>query len=274
MLEQKDLSQMLETAIVAANLAGRLAMKEISHLKVSVKNNNEYVTQADARCQQVIIDRIKKIYPHHGFIAEEGKQGGIFKQPPKNNEPYWWVIDPIDGTNNFAHQMFLFTVSIAVMYQGEPIVGAIFDPATESIFTAVKNGKAQLNTRRMAVSEDKINKFSSIGLDSSFDNGVPAWARQIMKRTRYRNLGTTALQFAYVASGGLVATLVSCAKLWDIAAGALIVESAGGIITDWKGKKIFPVDTNNYQGGEFHALAANKKVHGEIIKLLSTNNEL
>jgi myo-inositol-1(or 4)-monophosphatase len=267
MLEQKDLSQMLETAIVAARLAGQLAMEEMRHIKVSIKNNNEYVTQADARCQQVIIDRIKENYPDHGFIAEEGSQGRLFKQPPRADD-FWWAIDPIDGTNNFVHRMLLFTVSIGLIYKGEPVVGVIFDPATESMYTAAKGGEAQLNTRRITVSEDKINKFSSVGLDSSFDNGVPAWACEIMKRTRYRNLGTTALQLAYVAGGGLVATLVSSAKLWDIAAGSLIVESAGGVITDWKGGKIFPVDTNNYQGGEFNAIAANKRVHAEILQLL------
>jgi len=272
MLEQKDLSQMLETAIVAARLAGQLAIEELKNIKVSIKNNNEYVTQADSRCQQVIIDRIKENYPDHGFIAEEGSQGRLFKQPPRADD-FWWAIDPIDGTNNFVHRMFLFTVSIGLIYKGEPVVGVIFDPATESMYTAAKGGEAQLNTRRITVSEDRINKFSSIGMDSNFDNGVPAWACEIMKRTRYRNLGTTALQFAYVASGGLVATLVSSAKLWDIAAGSLIVESAGGVITDWKGGKIFPVDTTNYQGGEFNAIAANKKVHAEILQLLLMNNE-
>jgi myo-inositol-1(or 4)-monophosphatase len=149
-LEQRNLSRLLETAIVAARLAGQRAMEELNFIKASIKSDREMVTQADARCQQIIIDRIKETYPDHGFIAEEGSEDNIFKQPPRGAEPLWWVIDPIDGTNNFAHRMLLFSISIAVMYQGEPIVGAIFDPPTDSMFTAVKGGEAQLNSRRTA----------------------------------------------------------------------------------------------------------------------------
>jgi myo-inositol-1(or 4)-monophosphatase len=109
-LEQRDLSRILETAIVAARLAGQRAMEEINYIKASVKNATELVTQADARCQQIIIDRIKENYPDHGFVAEEGDEGKIFKQPPRGAELLWWVIDPIDGTNNFAHRMLFFAI--------------------------------------------------------------------------------------------------------------------------------------------------------------------
>ena len=267
-LEQRDLSQLLETAIVAARLAGQHAMEELNFIKASIKNDNEMVTQADIQCQRIIIDRIKETYPDHGFIAEEGTDGGIFKQPPRSADAIWWVIDPIDGTNNFAHKMLFFTVSIAVMHEGEPIVGVIFEPATDSMFTAVKGDDAQLNARRITASDDGITAFSSIGLDSHFDDGVPKWACEIMQRTRFRNLGTTALQLAYVAKDSLVATIVTCPKLWDIAAGAVIDQAAGALFTDWQGNKIFPVELENYDGGTFQTLAANKKVHSELIQLV------
>lgn len=267
-LEQRDISQMLETAVVAARLAGQRAMEEISFLKVSIKNDSELVTQADVKCQQIIINRIKENYPDHGFIAEEGKEGKIFKQPPRGEKPLWWLIDPIDGTNNFAHKMLFFTTSIAVMYEGEPIVGVIFEPATDSMFTAVKGSQAKLNGRTISASEDTMHKYSSVGLDSHFDDGVPGWACEIMQRTRFRNLGTTALQLAYVANGSLTATIVNCPKLWDIAAGKAIVEAAGAVMTDWQGGKIFPVDLESYEGQEFQVLTANKKVHADIVKLI------
>jgi len=268
-LEQRDLSRMLETAIVAARLAGQRAMEEINFIKASrVKNDNELVTETDARCQQIIVDRIKETYPDHGFIAEEGSDDRIFKQPPRGAEPIWWVIDPIDGTTNFAHRMLLFTISIAVMHEGEPIVGVVFDPATESMFTAVKGGEAQLDARRINAGEETISEFSNVGLDSYFDDGVPGWVCEIMQRTRFRNLGTTALQFAYVAKGSLIATIAHRPKLWDIAAGALIAEVAGAIVSDWKGGKIFPVDLDSYEGQELQILTANKKVHPELLKLI------
>ena len=267
-LEQRNLSRMLETAIVAARLGGQRAMEEINFIKASVKSGSELVTQADVRCQQIIVDRIKETYPDHGFIAEEGGEDKIFKQPPRGAEAVWWVIDPIDGTNNFAHQMLLFTISIAVMYEGEPIVGVIFEPATDSMFTAVKGGEAQLNSRRITASKDKIDKFSSIGLGSHFDDGVPGWVCEIMQRTRFRNLGTAALQLAYVAKGGLIATIVSRAKLWDIAAGAMIAEAAGAIVSDRQGGKIFPVELDSYEGAELQVITANKKVDADLLKLL------
>ncbi len=267
-LEQRNLSMMLETAIVAARLAGQRAMEEINFIKATVKNASELVTQADTRCQQIIIDRIKETYPDHGFIAEEGVEGKLFKQPPRGAEPVWWLIDPIDGTNNFAHRMLFFTVSIAAMYQGRSIVGVVFEPATESMFTAVEGGEAQLNGRRITASEDKMDEFSSVGLDSHFHSEVPAWAGEIMKRTRFRVLGTTALQLAYVANGGLIATIAHDQKLWDIAAGAFIAEAAGAVVSDWQGGKIFPVDLDGYEGDRFRILAANKKVHAELLELL------
>ncbi|MFQ6034829.1 MAG: inositol monophosphatase family protein [Sedimentisphaerales bacterium] len=263
---------MLETAIVAARLAGQRAMEEISFIKASVKNATELVTQADARCQQIIIDRIKETYPDHGFIAEEGNQGKIFKQPPRAVVPIWWLIDPIDGTNNFAHQMLLFTISIAAVYKGEPMVGVIFDPATDSMFTAVKGREAQLNGRRIMAGKETMDEFSSVGLDSHFqcDDGVPGWAGEIIRRTRFRNLGTTALQIAYVAKGSLIATIVNTPKLWDIAAGTVIAQAAGAVISDWQGEKIFPLDVDSYEGQEFRTIVANKKVHPQIVELLKS----
>ena len=165
--------------------------------------------------------------------------------------------------------MLLFTISIAVIYEGQPIVGVIFEPATDSMFTAVKGGEAQLNSRRITASEETMDKFSSVGLDSHFDNGVPGWVCEIMQRTRFRNLGTTALQLAYVAKGSLIATVASDPKLWDIAAGTVIAEAAGAIVTDWQGGKIFPLDLEGYEAQQFQLLAANKKVHAELLELLN-----
>jgi len=192
-LEHKDLRRLLETAVVAARLAGQRAMEELQFIKVSVKNGRELLTQADGRCQRIIVDRVKENFPDHGFIGEEGVDGGIFKQPPRGGEDLWWVIDPIDGTNNFAHKMLDFAVSIAVCCEGQPIVGVIFEPATDSMFTAFKDGEAQLNGRRITVSEEKLERFASVGFDSNFDDSSAGWMCELMKRTKFRNFGTTAL---------------------------------------------------------------------------------
>jgi myo-inositol-1(or 4)-monophosphatase len=283
-LEKKDLNLILETAVTAARLAGRKALESQNHLVVSVKNGNELVTQADSLCQQIIIEQIRIKFPEHGFIAEEGKEGAIFKQPPKNSEQIWWVIDPIDGTNNFANQMPFFSVSIAAMKDGLPIVGVVFEPATDSMFTAVKNGQAKLNDKPIysepvepilakAVRRRRIGQFSSVALDpptADFDKKVAAWACKIMQITKFRNFGSTAMHLAYTAKGSLAAGIFSHAKLWDIAAGALIAESAGAIVSGWNGEQIFPVNLDSYGGQPFKVVAANKKAHPEIIKLINT----
>ena len=267
-IDHSKLSSLLETAIVAARAAGQMAIEELEYLKVSIKNNNEFVTQADVKCQNEIITIIKRNFPDHGFIAEEGNEGKSLLVPPRGDDKIWWVIDPIDGTNNFAHKLLSFTVSIAAICDGEPIVGVIFEPATDSIYTAVKDGQAQLNGRSIEAGDTKIDMFASIGLDSNFDNGVPQWTQYIMQHTRYRNFGTTALHLACVAKGGLIACIVRGAKLWDIAAGTLIVETAGGLVTDWQGKKLFPINLDSYQHRTFDTMAANKTIQRELIELL------
>jgi len=267
-IDHGQISRILETAIVAARLAGQKAMEEMDYTKATFKNSEELVTEADTKCQTIIIDRIKETYPDHGFIAEEGGDGGIFKQTPRGTDDIWWVIDPIDGTNNFAHKLPLFSISIGVMSEGKPIVGVIFAPALESMFTAFEGGDAQLNSRRINASEDDLSDLTSIGLDSLFKEHVPEWAQEIIKRTMYRNLGSAALQMAYVANGSLIANINTGTKLWDMAAGTLIAQRAGALATNWKGDSLFPVDLNNYEGGKFDVLVANQKVHPQLTEML------
>ncbi|OHB65577.1 MAG: hypothetical protein A2Y77_06460 [Planctomycetes bacterium RBG_13_62_9] len=267
-LEQKDLSEILEAAIVAARLAGQHAMEEMRFVKAVRKNEGELVTQADAQCQQIIIQRIRETHPDHGFIAEEGDEGRFFKRPPLGKPAIWWAIDPIDGTNNYAHGIPIFTVSVAALYEGEPVVGVVFQPATDSMFTAVKGSEAQLDGRRILASEDGIGPFTSVGLDSHFGSELPPWVYDIIRQSRYRNFGTTALHLAYVARGGLVAAIMCTPKLWDIAAGTAIAEAAGAVVTDWSGKRIFPLDLDNYDGQSYQVIAANEKSHRELLEIM------
>ncbi len=273
-MEKRQLSQLQETAIVAARMAGQHALELMSYAKGRVKENNGYrelVTQADPQCQKIIIDRIKETYPDHGFIAEEGREDKLFKQPPRGDEEIWWAIDPIDGTNNYAHQLPIFAVSIAAMHEGRPVAAAIFDPATESMFTAVLDGNAQLNSRRINASDEKMCEFSTIGIDSHFDwRGHDAeWTLKMMTQTRFRDIGSTALQFSYVAKGSFIATVQPGPKLWDIAAGTLIVERAGGKVTDFQGNPVFPLNLEEYSGRKFKTVASNASAHPAILNLIN-----
>lgn len=267
-LEQRDISRMLETAVVAARLAGQRAMEDIRYTKSSIKNGDELVTVADATCQKIIMDRIKETYPDHGFICEEGPDGKYLSQPPRSSEQIWWAIDPIDGTNNYAHGMLNFCVMVGAIYEGIPVVGVIFEPATESMYTAATGTDAQLNASRINVSQDDIDKLSSVSIDSHFSDSQQPAILELIRMTRFRNLGTTGMHLAYVAKGALVGAVVSRIKIWELAAASIIIENAGGILTDQNGDKIFPVDPAQYTGQSYAIAAANKKAHPKLLKML------
>jgi myo-inositol-1(or 4)-monophosphatase len=154
------------------------------------------------------------------------------------------------------------------MYEGEPVVGVIYDPATDSMFTAVKGGEARLNNRRINAGNEGFDKFCSVGTDSFFDNGVPKWVIALMEKARSRTLGSSCLQLAYLAKGSLIGVVFVRPKIWDVAAGVLIAESAGAIVSDWKGNKLFPMNLDNYAGQELMTVGANKKVYEEMLALL------
>jgi len=267
-LQQHDYSQILETAVVAARLAGQRAMEAMSYVKASVKGETELVTEADGQCQQIIVDHVKATFPDHGFIGEEGGPGKIFKQAPRSEPKIWWVIDPIDGTNNYAHGIPAFAVSIGVLLEGRPIVGVIFDPSHDAMYTAVHGGEAQLDGRRIQAGQEEMGPLTSVGLDSHLGDEIPAWAGEIIRQSRFRNFGTTALQLAYVATGGLVGAIVGTPKLWDVAGGVVIAEAAGAKVTDWKGQPLFPMDLDNYEGQPFPVLVANTATHGKLVDLI------
>lgn len=268
-MNQDVLDEMLSVALAAAQKAGQQALGELGSVEATVKNNTELVTEADRRCQEIIIKQIRTAFPDHGFIAEEGDEGRLFKQAPTNPEGVWWVIDPIDGTNNFAHGMPQFSVIIAALHCGCPLVGVIYHPATQTRFTALYNGPARTNDQLMQAPDQALNKYANVGLDSHFGDTLPAWAAHIITHCRYRNLGTTALHLAYVAQGGYAAMVACTPKLWDIAAGALIAQNAGAICTDWQGRPLWPLDLDAYQGQALPVVIGTPLAHREIIALMA-----
>jgi len=268
-LSSTKIRPILELATVAARLAGQRAMEELKFTTTAIKTDDTMVTEADRKCQNIIINHIKEQYPDHGFIAEEGKSANPLIQPPRGDEDIWWVIDPIDGTNNYAQGLMTFTVSIAAFQNNSPIVAAIYEPATDSMFTTSKDADARLNMSRINVNDKEIDRFSNFGIDSHFDPKMIPVVIDIMQKTRFRNLGSTALHLAYVAKGAMIGTITTTAKLWDIAAGTLLIENAGGKITDLQGNNIFPVkEMQNAASQGYSTLATNKKTHQDLLNLI------
>ncbi len=270
-LSSTELSQMLETAVVAARLAGQHALEQLRYIHRTIKNGNELVTQADPACQKLIINHIQKIYPEHGFIAEEGPDGKLLQIPPRTGTPVWWIIDPIDGTNNYANGLPSFCVSIAAMVEGKPILGVIFDPSTDTMYSAVQGADALMNGSSITVNADPINKFASFAIDSHTHPETNGGIKKIMELTRFRCLGSTALHMAYVAQGAMIGMVTSSVKLWDIAAGIILIEQAGGIVTDLNGKQTFPIEPESYNAEPFRILAANAKIHQQLTEIFKEN---
>ncbi len=267
-LNKTQLTQMLNVALEAAKIAGNQALLAIDTTDISIKNGDEIVTQMDLICQKLIIDHIIKHFPNDGIIAEETNEGEILKQKPQNGSDTWWVIDPIDGTNNYAHKIMDFTVSIAATSGGEPVLGVIYAPATNLSFTAIKGAGAKLNSKPITVSNEELTKFSHIAVGSHFSKDHQASIIKLLEMVKFRNLGSTALHLAYVANASLICSLSNQAKLWDIAAGVIIIEEAGGKVTDWHGKAIFPIDEASYNKENYRLIATNQTTHSKILNLL------
>ena len=263
------MNKLLDTAVEAARLAGRTALEMIGSAKTSIKNNSELVTEADKRCQQRVIEMVHSRFPDHGFIGEEGEAGRLFKEPPRSAADPWWIIDPIDGTNNFAFGLPQFSVSLGVMQHGRPIAGVIYDPSTDRLYTASDRQGPEENGAPIQTSDQDLNPYGCVGLDSHFGPTIPPWICRVMVLGRFRNIGTTALHLAYVAKGGYVASILSTPKLWDIAAGTLIAERAGAVVTDWKGQSLWPVDLEAYRGEPLCAVVGSERAHARIMGLMA-----
>jgi myo-inositol-1(or 4)-monophosphatase len=192
---------------------------EIEKLQVSKKGPTDFVTNSDLKSEKIIIEELKKAKPHYSIISEEN---GIEKNKDKNNT---WIIDPIDGTVNFLHGIPHFAISIALKSNEEIISGLIFDPIKNEMFYAEKNNGAYLNNQRIRVSQkNNIN-------DCLFVTGGKI-KNNLDLDLVYRKSGCAALDMAYVASGRYDGYFQNELNLWDIAAGIILIQEAGGILNE------------------------------------------
>ena len=216
----KSISANLNIMIKAAEKASKVLIRdfgEVENLQVSVKGPSDFVSNADIKAEKIIIDELSKSRKNFSIISEEA---GIIKKSDKKN---LWVIDPIDGTNNFLHGIPHFAISIAHKYENEIISGIIFDPIKNEIFFAEKNNGSYFNNQRIRVSKKKNIK------DCLFATGGE---RKVYKDLKTRETGSAALDLAYVAAGRFDGYFQKNLNLWDIAAGIILVNESGGKISN------------------------------------------
>tara|TARA_B100000941_G_scaffold282153_1_gene250316 strand:+ start:1085 stop:1801 length:717 start_codon:yes stop_codon:yes gene_type:complete len=218
---------------------------EIENLQVSKKGPQDFVTKTDKRVDKILIEELTKSKKNYSFLTEE--TGKIIN----NNKDVFWIIDPIDGTTNFLHGIPHFAISIALKQENEIVIGLIFDPIKNEIFYAEKNCGSFINNSRIRVSNKNNLEECLFGTNNE---GI----KLIYPKLNLRNTGCAALDLAYVGCGRLDGFFHNKINLWDIAAGKIIIEEAGGKVNDISNFKINKIDIK----------AANPNIYEKMIKKL------
>ncbi|MDO9244586.1 MAG: inositol monophosphatase family protein [Rhodocyclaceae bacterium] len=258
---------MLNTAIKAARRAGSLinrASLDISQIKVSAKQQNDFVTEVDRAAEATIIETLREVYPSHAILAEES--GDSPGAPHSADSEFQWIIDPLDGTTNFIHGFPQYAISIALAHKGVLTQAVIFDPNRNELFTASKGGGAFLNDKRIRVSNRaKIDDaLLGTGFPYRIFDHVDAYLAIFKDLTRrsagIRRPGAASLDLAYVAAGRLDGFWEFGLAPWDMAAGALLIIEAGGLVSDLAGESDY-LNTGNIVGG-------NPKVFNQLLQTI------
>ena len=253
----------LNIAISAARKAGDIMLRSLDRLdtiNVQQKRANDFVSDVDKQAEQAIVGIIRKAYPDHKIIGEEGgEQAGT--------DDSVWIIDPLDGTNNYIHGFPHFSVSIAFQYKGKVQHGLIYDPIRQEFFTATRGAGARLNDRRLRVSETNFNQaFLATGFPfrdrECFARVTPILQTLFQQVGNLRCAGSAALDLAYVAAGRLDGFWELNLRSWDVAAGSLLVKEAGGMVSDFSGGE------NYLDGGSI--VASNAKLFKELLAIVHT----
>ncbi len=253
---------MINDVIMIAKSAGQIIREGFGkNFSVEYKTNkSNLVTEIDKKSEAHITDFIEKHYPSHGIIAEEGSA-------KRGTSEYAWVIDPLDGTTNFAHGLPIFSVSIGVIKETETICGVVYDVMNDVIYSAEKGCGAFCNMKKIEVSKNEDLEQSLLVTGFPYDikknpsHAIERFNAFLTESRAVRRLGSAAIDFCYVAKGVFDGFWEVHLNPWDICAGKLIVEEAGGIVTDFYGKEI---DIFSKQ-----ILASNKLVHSRMMDILN-----
>lgn len=256
---------MLNIAVKAARSAGAIinrASLDLDLLKVNTKGPNDFVSEVDQAAEQAIIETLLQAYPGHGILAEEsGRQHGA-----KDSE-YVWIIDPLDGTTNFLHGFPVYAVSIALAHRGVVQQGVVYDPTRNDLFYASKGRGAFLNDKRLRVSKRTRLSDALVGTGFPFRKGdnfkryIAMFESVMQNCAGLRRPGAAALDLCYVAAGWYDGFFETGLNPWDVAAGALMITEAGGLIGNFTGEADYL-----YQR---EVVAGNPKVYAQLVPILA-----
>lgn len=277
--DSQQLSQDLQYAVELARGAGKIILDKYGKVERLTKTHSaasdEAVTEADRASQRLIVAGLRKRWPGDGIVGEESETGESITADFADPRGRVWVIDPIDGTNNFVAGLGNFCVCIGLLEAGYPILGVVYDVTRDLLYSSARGQGAWLNTTRLQVRPEPLNESSLIMLTSNLlTNGrlpsyVPRWLTQ--SSWKMRMLGSAALEAVQVAAGVAHGAVTINGKLWDVAAPAAIVLEAGGSITSFDGRPIFPFDLRNYTGAKVPFLAAAPGARDPLLREMREN---
>jgi len=255
------ISQIKKVALAAVRQAGQMLIREyekFNRAEVMLKSHHEILTKADLMSQEIIINELKKYFPAYGIVSEERPAEKIYSE-------YVWYLDPIDGTTNFSMHNPLWSISLALAKNDELVFGLVNAPILEEVYTATIGQGAELNGKKMSVSKifqgKVLNTFCHGPKDADIKKALAYWRRQKLNELDCRQMGSGAIELAYVASGRVESFLAPGTHDWDVAAGVLLVREAGGKVTDFDGR--------DWRLGEPNIAASNGKVHRQILKAIN-----
>lgn len=259
-----NLAHDLQFAVELARGAGKIVLEHYGKVerltKTHAMTTGEAVTDADRASQRFIVAGLRRRFPDDGIVGEESDTGDSITFECPDPAGRVWVIDPIDGTNNFVAGLGAFGVCIALLQAGEPVLGVVYDVTRDLAYSAAKGHGAWIGTRRLAVNPNPLSDSSVVMLTSNLldkNGNCPPFPTRWLAQTNWkiRILGSAALEAAQVAAGVAQAAITMNGKLWDVAAPAAIVAEAGGLILDLQGKPIFPFDLAGYTGAKVPFIA-------------------
>lgn len=254
---------MLNFAVETARAAGQLLLEKFGRVTVSKKGDIDLVTEADLASEQMVIELIRSHYPKHSILAEESGDAIVLG----GDQKWKWIIDPLDGTTNYAHGYPCFAVTLALEHDGELAIGVTFDPTRGELFAAEKGKGASLNNKPIRVSATE--KLSDALLVTGFPydfKSRPNFARHLtqflLDARGVRRDGSAALDLAYIACGRFDGMWEEGLKPWDMAAGVLMIEEAGGFVTGY--------DKSKFSIYAPPMLASNGLIHSEMSAVLTS----
>ncbi|KPJ61607.1 MAG: histidinol phosphate phosphatase [Latescibacteria bacterium DG_63] len=259
-MKRKELEALREAAVCAAERAGKILTSRASlRRRIEFKGKVNLVTEVDRLAEEAIVRYLRKRFANHSFLAEE--TGGS-----ELESEFLWIIDPLDGTTNYAHGFPVYSVSIGLRYLDSVVLGVVYNPNLDELFTATLNGGARLNGKKIGVSKTRSLTRSLLAtgfpydIRESRDNNLNHFSAFALRAQAVRRAGSAALDLCYLACGRFDGFWELKLSPWDVAAGSLIVTEAGGRVSD-------------FSGGEFdifskEMLASNGRIHNQMLRTL------